>query len=66
MAGEPRECGLSIKTLRRAKDALGITARRTEFEKGKAHWSWSLPGGSDGEAERPAGEMETARLYAAG
>ena len=36
------ECGVSIKTLRRAKAELGVTVQRIEFERGKAHWSWSL------------------------
>lgn len=47
------ECGVSIKTLRRAKAELGVTVQRIEFERGKAHWSWSL-----GEEPRAAVPVE--------
>jgi len=64
------ECGVSHMTLRRAKAELGVTVHRIEFERGKAHWSWSLGDEPSGAAfeerclEPVAGENDIARIDA--
>jgi hypothetical protein len=62
------ECGISLATLRRAKEALGVRARLLYDDMGYAHWSWTLPDVLEGDAARiaPAGELKFTRLSAAG
>jgi hypothetical protein len=63
------ECGISTGTLRRAKYALGVRSQLLYDEAGTGHWNWTL---ADEPAEVPAGEtvpagdMQIARISAAG
>jgi hypothetical protein len=40
---EAREASLAWRTVRRAKDKLGVQVRRAQGMEGRGPWSWSLP-----------------------
>jgi putative DNA primase/helicase len=43
VAADAREAGIALKTLRRAKDELGVQSRRKGGVAGNGSWDWSLP-----------------------
>jgi hypothetical protein len=65
---EAAECGISLATLRRAREALGVRAQLPYDNAGYAHWSWMLPDvPQDGQPRiAPAGELKITRISAAG
>jgi len=65
---QAKECGISLATLRRAKEALGVRAQLLFDNAAYAHWSWLLPDvPADDEARiAPASELKITRISDAG